>query len=594
MSELVLKSINELLGEHFYIPYYQRGYRWTKQQVNDLLNDVWAFANKSKAKDVEFYCLQPIVVKERQWDENEQALTGWEVIDGQQRLTTIYIIISYLAKEFLKVESLVEDYGRESYTLRYETRTKSEEFLKNIVEDKSNIDFYHISEAYKTVKEWFTSGVNTKDRTDKNRFLDTLLGKKEDERSVQIIWYKVGQEANSVELFIRLNIGKIPLTNAELIKALFLSSTSFAKDLPEDALRKKLEISQMWDEMEQRLGDEQFWSFVTNAKQSDFPTKIELLFDMIARKVKDEKDSLFTFLYFLSKSKDNPESLWGLWLSIEQYYLTICEWHKDKNLYHKVGYLVTSGEQVSNLITHSMKANKKEFEEDLDIKIRNSLNFDIEELSYDNKGHYNKIENLLLLFNTESIRSNQSISEFYPFKFHKQIQWSLEHIHAQNSESLDKTKKEQWLTWLSHHRALITELLEDGHSLRNREQLENLLEKIVSINADKLTWDNFNALATEIIREFSENSEGYSDDLHSVSNLALLSHANNAALNNAVFEVKRREIIKMDKEGSYIPICTRRVFLKYYNDKPSVQQYYFWGKEDRENYLNEIKTVELF
>ena len=70
-----------------------------------------------------------------------------------------------------------------------------------------------------------------------------------------------------------------------------------------------------------------------------------------------------------------------------------------------------------------------------------------------------------------------------------------------------------------------------------------------------------------------------------------MSQPDNAALNNSVFEVKRRDIIEMDKKGNYIPICTRRVFLKYYNDKSSTQQYYFWGKEDRDNYLNEIKIV---
>ena len=91
--------------------------------------------------------------------------------------------------------------------------------------------------------------------------------------------------------------------------------------------------------------------------------------------------------------------------------------------------------------------------------------------------------------------------------------------------------------------------------------------------------------------KFSKNSDDHSDDLHSVSNLALLSQSDNAALNNSVFEVKRREIIKMDKKGCYIPLCTRRVFLKYYNDKPSIQQYYFWDKDDRNNYMNEIKSV---
>ena len=115
---------------------------------------------------------------------------------------------------------------------------------------------------------------------------------------------------NSIELFTRLNIGKIPLTNAELIKALFLSSSSFESESHDEAFRRKLEIAQLWDDIEQKLSDENFWSFVTNAKQNDFPTKIELLFNLIARRQKDEINPLYTFLYFLKKSKDSKNSLW--------------------------------------------------------------------------------------------------------------------------------------------------------------------------------------------------------------------------------------------------------------------------------------------
>ena len=76
-----------------------------------------------------------------------------------------------------------------------------------------------------------------------------------------------------------------------------------------------------------------------------------------------------------------------------------------------------------------------------------------------------------------------------------------------------------------------------------------------------------------------------------IRNLALLSQPDNAALNNSVFEVKRREIIRMDKEGHFIPICTKRAFLKYYNEENSSSQSYFWSSDDRENYFNAIKKL---
>ncbi|MBQ4006904.1 MAG: DUF262 domain-containing protein, partial [Muribaculaceae bacterium] len=51
-NRIELKSVGELLGMSFFIPSYQRGYRWTEQQVKDLLNDV----NDYKVKEGDFYC----------------------------------------------------------------------------------------------------------------------------------------------------------------------------------------------------------------------------------------------------------------------------------------------------------------------------------------------------------------------------------------------------------------------------------------------------------------------------------------------------------------------------------------------------------
>ena len=84
---LYLKSIGEILNKNFYIPSYQRGYRWDKQQVLELLNDIYEFSKKKSKEESEFYCLQPIVLLKD--EENDY----YKVIDGQQRLTTILLIL---------------------------------------------------------------------------------------------------------------------------------------------------------------------------------------------------------------------------------------------------------------------------------------------------------------------------------------------------------------------------------------------------------------------------------------------------------------------------------------------------------------------
>jgi len=586
MNRLNLRSVNNLLGEHFYIPHYQRGYRWTKYQVEALLNDIFTFAmTKDWKRDHEFYCLQPIVVKAHNWEVSGKKLSGWEVVDGQQRLTTIFIIMTYLQREFLNTDSLVADYGNPLYTLQYETRPGSEAFLQNIQEDRTNIDFYHISEAYSTVKNWFAN----KNRTDKNEFLNALMGRDTDRRSVQVIWYMAEPQVNSVELFIRLNLGKIPLTNAELIKALLLSETAFENTAGDSAAQLKREIPHLWDEIEQRLADPFFWAFITNAPQEDYATRIELLFDMVSHKRNNKADPLSIFLFFWENAQ--IQSLQELWLKIERYYLTLCEWFKDRNLYHKVGYLVAVGEPLSTLIEFSLQERKNRFEDELNNRIRAKVNFDITTLGYDNDGDYKKISQLLLLFNVESIRANSNVYEFYPFSFHKQTHWSLEHIHARASESMDRTKKEGWLQWLEYHQTVLEELVAAKGNTDRQDTLNALLEELKQLNTDHLSWDKFESLSTAINKVFSEDPDTYADELHAVSNLALLSQPDNAALNNSVFEVKRRAIINMDREGHYIPLCTRRVFLKYYDNQPSAQHYYFWGKNDRKSYLEEINTV---
>ncbi len=93
--QLILKSIYEILNYNFFIPSYQRGYKWDRQQVLDLLNDIYDF---SQSEYKGFYCLQPIVVLAEKID-NE---TRYIIIDGEQRLTTIYIILKYL-KEARKI-----------------------------------------------------------------------------------------------------------------------------------------------------------------------------------------------------------------------------------------------------------------------------------------------------------------------------------------------------------------------------------------------------------------------------------------------------------------------------------------------------------
>ena len=109
-----------------------------------------------------------------------------------------------------------------------------------------------------------------------------------------------------------------------------------------------------------------------------------------------------------------------------------------------------------------------------------------------------------------------------------------------------------------------------------------------AIDKEKLDRTEFDALQQKVTDLLSV--KGNTEYLHSIANLALLNSADNAALNNSTFDVKRNVIVEMDKNGQYIPFCTKMVFLKYYT--PSEEnQLHFWGQPDRIAYVKAINKV---
>jgi hypothetical protein len=179
-ASISLKPVNDLLTERFFVPSYQRGFRWTKQQVEDLLNDIWEFQSKCEKRD-HFYCLQPVVVKRR-------TDGAWELVDGQQRLTTILLILACRA-------DLVKALRKPTFTLQFETRPQSGEFLKNIdLEQRgANIDYFHICQAHRTIEAWFSQRSGSHDL----QLLQCLTNDDESGKNVKVISYELPESGRS-------------------------------------------------------------------------------------------------------------------------------------------------------------------------------------------------------------------------------------------------------------------------------------------------------------------------------------------------------------------------------------------------------------
>ena len=530
LTDLRLVAVGDIT-QNFLVPSYQRGYRWGADEVSALLDDIEAITGD---KD---YCLQPVVVKKRDDDQ-------YELVDGQQRLTTLYLLLLFMQKEGFKKSG-------PPFSLAYATRPQSAAFLQDLdpARAEENIDFFHLSGAFKCIQEWFKRRGNHAEVVANEMYVHLY-------RRVKVIWYEAEPEVDSTALFTRLNIGRIPLTNAELVKALLLARSREGGA----ASRRQIEIGMQWDVIERDLHDEGLWAFLTNRLPTDYPTRIELLFDLMVGEEDVRSLPHFPSLQEAARARGGHSRTSGTM----SWRATISS-RSGTRIATSIIRSVTSSplgpgdDDLRTLIRESATMTKSELREGLNAKIVGRLNLtrdQIDELEYD--GDHPKCSRVLLLFNVESTRRLKDSFDRYPFNAHKKHSWSLEHIHAQNAEEL--VKKEQWQEWLREHAKALRRLRISEADTAERDAL------VVAIDAgvDDVTKESFARLSARVISMFSRLDAA--DDLHGIDNLALLPGELNSALNNAVFEVKRQRILAMDRDGKYIPICTRRVFLKYYTE----------------------------
>ena len=551
-NDIVLESrlVGTIKGD-FFVPSYQRGYRWGKTEVIRLLDDIYSC-------DGDSYYLQPVVVRKNG--------NKYELIDGQQRLTTIYLIYRYMNNAS---GGFIDE---PQFSLYYETRKKSASFLQSVdmARKEENIDFWFICNAYDSIKQWFEAKEKKSVLTNINKYFD---------EKVKIIWYEVNDSDDAaISLFARLNIGKIPLTSAELVKAMFFSRDT---KLGIDKNMQK-EIALQWDNIEKELHENDFWYFLTNQSIASYQTRIDLVLDLIAGKKKNSRENYYTFFKFDEMRQKKPVR--EIWRKIQKTFLLLKDWFENHELYHKIGYIIASKElTLSEVYNLSLNKTKAEFIAALDASIRNSMEGVHSELTYENAADQKKIKKLLLLFNVESVRQNGEHSQWFPFDKFKfsndgRVAWSLEHIHAQQSEGL-KDKK-AWKEWLRLHIPSVEAVDSKQESLI--EEMESAFSK------SNLQRKDFEKIQQKVVQVLSV--KGNTEYIHSISNLSLLRASDNAALNNSAFDVKRNVIIKMDIEGQYIPFCTRMVFLKYYTPSAG-NQLHFWGESDRKAYIDAINRV---
>lgn len=556
MNSVELKTLNELSQYSFYIPAYQRGYRWTEQEVKDLLNDITEFMPREivGSDDRTWYCLQPVVVKQRK--ENE-----YEVIDGQQRLTTAYLILHYLNQDF------VEKKRDKLFNLDYETRPDSKIFIQHPEVDSSScIDFYYMHQAYSTIEKWFEAS-EQQTSFDKNDFRSKI------KFHTKVIWYETTEE-NPITVFTRLNIGKISLTNAELIKALFLNSSNFRTTNFDGMRRRQIEIANEWDNIEIAFQNDKLWYFLCNRQVRD--NRIEFIFNLMNDSA--DTDTYSTFRFFSARLTDNSEEdMKKNWEEIQGYYQRFNEWFHDRELYHKIGFLLTAEiANIKELYSQSSKLRKSEFVAYINELIKQHYKSrTLLELNYESK----ETKSVLLLYNILTMLQNEHDASYFPFDDYKLNKWDVEHIASRkDARSVPAINRESWLLDV---KCYIDQEQQDGPGLI--KEVDSMLA------ARRFDYDDDFAILFDKITIHFNRYMNNAEDMDEISNLALLDERTNRGYKNAVFPLKRKYIIELDKTGGFVPVCTKNTFLKYFSDYPP--KISFWTQDDREKYEQDLIRV---
>jgi len=577
-----LKPVAEFLdGNHsFFIPSYQRGYRWDIKQVEDLCKDIWDFAKDAKKRD--FYCLQPIVVKEKQWNNGGKSINGWEVIDGQQRLTTLHIFLEYI-KNGSRTNFVIES---EPYEIYYKTRSILD--FNNPVKS-ADIDSYYVFQTKNTIEQWF--------KKNKPRFsnledvLFNLYDEKDNEPQVKFIWYVVTNDSDieSIKTFNNLNKGKIRLTNSELIKALFILKSQEEKDGSKTEQLNLNELAYEWNEIENTLHNDNFWYFLAN-KNYNPATRIDIIFDFLTEKPLIA-DTDYSYRKFQELFDDSNSDFWNTksvknftiaWEEVKKVYQTFVYWFENGTLYHYIGFLIECGISLKQIFYECNKTIKSNIPGLLQSIIREEIfkKIDINELMYNDP----YCKKTLLLFNIETCVLQQDEDNSYyrfPFELYKKYNWDIEHIDSQTENPLKEVRDK--IVWLSY-----VENLDCSEELKRKSaSLKNELEKKKKDKGNK-----FDSVYKEVLHSIrnknDKSAESESDD--SIENLTLLDAGTNRGYGNALFPTKRQTIIEKEHKGTFIPPCTKNLFLKYYTkeDKEASQWKNAWTHVDKKAYREAI------
>lgn len=570
----LIYSIKELFTEfldnrQFNIPEYQRGYKWTADNVVTLLDDI----NQFKPFENDFYCLQNITVT----DAIESKIN---VIDGQQRLTTTYLLLSYFGecgKALPSANCLI--YSVRSTTHRFleeEVATKKIWTTEIVPEKSESKDQFYISQACKAIDDWFKTHPEELDSMHE-KILNNL----------KIIVNQVDSEEEEI-VFSGLNGGKVNLDGADLLRAILITRAVHQKYPNPTGNREKvgsfraklgLELdiaSQWWGQKDvSRYFTQILPGGLTKNKRfnaSDYPINLlyyafyEAYKDMFSEDVKAENLGVRLFENGIDFNKKSGDDHLEFYEKISEFNLTMQDWYDNDEIFNIIGYLMYNFKTVISFsdiwdIWNSVNS-KSDFVSKLKKLVRKALVLRFEpsdkkwkEVSEDEiTDRFNRLMALIKKrdadwYHNYMIYPVLALADILPIEYEDKNR--VKHRKLQRAEISDFSRK----------------------NYEDKEHIRSQKRELYNISEEDLTTEQKQAL-------LEENENG----LNSLGNLVLLHMKINRGYHNDGIEIKMDRIFgeaALDK--IHIRPYTQSVFrlkLKNLNHNGDFGQNFFWSDED--------------
>jgi len=600
-------------GKKYNIPEYQRGYKWKQESVIKLLEDILHFPQEG----TKFYCLQNITITDAKTYDN---IDVYNVIDGQQRLTTLIVVLSFLNEIELVQEKLV-------YSIRKETQHFIQNFIltREIwnqqkkynwdtirqIQIKENInynhqDIFYLFSAADNIDKWFKDP--KKKGFSKSKFADKL------KKHVRIIINKVPQ-GNEEKIFANLNTNRVPLDGADLVRAVLITNvaleyTSYiqnpdTKDIVKiNESRVKIgweldAINNWWSQPSIKNYFNRFISIKDDKTIEPFFDRqtypINNLYALYSEKrlyaETKEKTKLVFNIFEYGQDSNNKKGDDTLEMYHELLMLNglLQDWYNDRKIYHLLGFLFNQFKEKTNFydILHLWEINKNRssFIISLKNKIKDYLLNDhsTEEFVNKKKDFYHDdnpfLIKTLLLLDIISAIENDNCPKLPVFAFSKSEK-DIEHIFPQTPHEIEEIK--DYLDYLQRYFF--------ARNKKKRTEAKKLIKDLPDdlSSIDEAKRKRIEEFISSAIKDMRTNSIG---------NLVLLDSSLNRSMKNKPYSIKRAAVVSFFNKGKFIQPHTIKVFSRYFNDIKNENNYDIsdWGNPDIDANASHIKnTVEAF